>query len=231
MSLKILIVEDEILIAETVRFFLKEQGHRVQGICISYEEALEAFERQRPDLVILDIRLYGSKSGIDFANFLQAQPEKVPFIYLTSQHDRRIFNLALDTTPYGYLAKPIQKESLWATVETAYRLFESGETPSVELTIFDGQTNYRVKEQEIVCIKSDHIYANVHLTDGRTIITRKPLSQFLEKIKSKRLFQCHRSFIINTGYVESWDRDSVIMTNGEIIPVSRSKKQLLISLL
>lgn len=227
MSLRILIVEDEILIAETIKLYLEEQGHQVLDICISYEEAVDSFHQQRPDMVVLDIRLYGPKSGIDFANFLQEQSEKTAFIYLTSQHDRRIFDLALETTPYGYLAKPIQKESLWTTVETAYRLFKDDSPPTITYTLFDGQKKHKVNEREIVCVKSDHIYSNVHLVDGRKIVTRKPLSQFLKHIQSQLLFRCHRSFIINTLHVNDWDNNSVTLVNGEIIPVSRSKRDIL----
>ena len=231
MKLRILIVEDEVLIAETIKLFLEEQGHQVQEICISYEEALEAYERDRPDLVILDIRLYGQKSGIDVANFLQEQPEKTPFIYLTSQHDRRIFDLALETTPYGYLGKPMQKETLWTTVETAYRLYQEGTPPTITLTLLKEKKNHRVDEREIVCVKSDHVYSNVHLVDGSKIVTRKPISQFLENIKSRLLFQCHRSFIINTQHVSGWDNDTVTLVSGEVVPVSRSRREMLVHLM
>lgn len=231
MSLKILIVEDEVLIAETIKLFLEERDYLVSDICISYEEALHSYQEQKPDLVILDIRLYGPKSGIDFAKFLLEQPQKTPFIYLTSQYDKRILDLALETTPYGYLAKPVQKESLWTTVATAYRRFQLVNNSSEELTVFDGQKHHRITTTEILSIKSEHVYANINLVDGRRIVIRKSLSQFLEQIHDKLLFQCHRSFIINTKHVYSWNSDTVTLINGEIVPVSRSKKQLLMELL
>ena len=108
MTLNILIVEDEVLIAQMLKLHLQEKGYSVQAICISYQEAVENYQQQHPDLVLLDIRLYGQKSGIDFAHFLLEQPKKTPFVYLTSQYDRRIFDLALQTNPYGYITKPIQ---------------------------------------------------------------------------------------------------------------------------
>ena len=229
MSLRILIVEDEVLIAETIKLQLEEQGHIIQDICISYDEAISAYQQQRPDLVILDIRLYGSKSGIDVATYLCAQPQKTPFIYLTSQHDRRIADLALETTPYGYLAKPIQKESLWTTVAAAYKRFQSESLLEKELTIYDGQKKYKIKEREIVYIKSDHIYANILLANGKTIITRKPLSHFLQLLKSNLLIQCHRSYIVNKEYIDRWNSDSAYLVNGEVVPISRSKRQILLS--
>ncbi|MEL6676128.1 MAG: response regulator transcription factor [Bacteroidota bacterium] len=233
MGLRILVVEDEVLISETIKLLLEEQGHLVQDSCISYEEAIEAYQKEKPDMVILDVRLYGQKSGIDFANYLLNQPEETPFIYLTSQYDRRIFELALETNPYGYLAKPIQKASLWTTVETAYQRFKerNNESENPEITVFDGQKNHRIKEEEIVWIKSDHVYAKVHLLDDRQILTRKPLSKFRDQISGKWLFQCHRSYIINIRHVSSWDNQAVTMVDGETIPVSRSKRQTLIDML
>jgi DNA-binding response OmpR family regulator len=97
MSLRIQIIEDEVLIAETIRMHLEDQGHEVCNISISYEEAVEAFANDRPDLAIIDIRLYGEKSGIDYARYLFEQTNRIPFIFLTSQQDRRIFNLAVET--------------------------------------------------------------------------------------------------------------------------------------
>lgn len=226
MKLRILIVEDEVFIAEMIKLYLEEQGHQVVGVCISYEEAVAAYYRLKPELTLLDIRLYGEKSGIDFAHFLQSQSEKSPFIYLTAQHDRRIFNLALKTTPYGYLTKPLQRVSLWTTVESAYQLFLDKKADTI-LTITDGRKKHRVNEEEIVYIKSDHVYSNIHLANDETILTRKPLGQLLESIQSQILFQCHRSFIINTQYVKVWDNRTVTMGNGDIIPISRTKKALL----
>ncbi|MFK7948402.1 MAG: LytR/AlgR family response regulator transcription factor [Saprospiraceae bacterium] len=231
-SLKILIVEDEILIAETIRLYLEEKGHIVQDICISYREAIRAIEREQPDLVVLDVRLYGEKSGIDVAKYIKKQAEKIPFIYLTSQYDQRIFNLALETVPFGYLAKPIQKESLLTTIETAHRLFQQNELSTVKsIIINDGFQNHRVKEQEILYIKSDHIYVNIYLANREKITIRKSLQDILDIIKSQLFFQCHRSYIVNTLHVNGWNKSNVVLVNGEQIPVSRTKRKDLEDLL
>lgn len=230
--LKILIVEDEILIAETIRLYLEEKGHIVQDICISYREAIRAIEREKPDVVVLDIRLYGDKSGIDVAKYLQSQPIKTPFVYLTSQYDQRIFNLALETVPFGYLAKPIQKESLLTTIETAYRLFQQDELSTVKsIIINDGYQNHRIKEREILYIKSDHIYANIYLANRDKITIRKSLQDILDIIQSQLFFQCHRSYIVNTLHINSWNKSNVVLISGEQIPVSRTKHKDLEKLL
>ena len=169
-SLKILIVEDEILIAETIRFHLEEREHEVTDICISFEEAVQSYQLRKPDIVLLDIRLFGEKSGIDYANFLKEQTNTPPFIYLTSQYDKRVLDKALDTNPYGYLTKPFRKESLWTSIESAYNLYQSTNKKEEILHFFDGKMNHPVKLSELIYIHADHVYSIVYLTNNRKML-------------------------------------------------------------
>ena len=80
-SFNILIVEDEILIADTIKRYLLKQGHNVAGIAINFDEAKDLYLETKPDLALLDIRLSGNKSGIDVAEFLHQQNQKIPLMY------------------------------------------------------------------------------------------------------------------------------------------------------
>ena len=102
-----LIVEDEIIIADTIKRYLQKQGHEVVGTAISYEEATEIYKKEQPDIALLDIRLSGSKTGIDVAHFIQEQNDATPFIFLSSQLDSRSINAAKQTYPSGYLLSVI----------------------------------------------------------------------------------------------------------------------------
>lgn len=223
-ALHILIVEDEVLIAETIRIYLMEAGHEVLAITTSFEEAMDAFLLRKPDLVILDIRLYGEKSGIDFAEYLTNQKEKTPFVFLTSQYDQRILEHALKTSPYGYLAKPIQKETLWTSVLSAYTLFNSTQAKSPPVVIFDGKNNHAIHREQILYIQAEHVYSKIFLVDRRTIITRLSLHQLLKLMMSDFLINCHRSFIINLQYITRWSPESVFINQDICIPISRSRK-------
>lgn len=229
MKLTVLIVEDEVLIAQTIQLYLQEKGHTIQAICISYTEAIEEYQRQKPDLVLLDIRLYGKESGIDFAHFLLAQKEKTPFIYLTSQYDRRIFDLALQTNPYGYITKPIQKESFWITIETSYNLYQKNNIVEEKnkISLFNGKENSIIALQDIIYLESDHVYTTVFLANQQKIIIRKTLREFLEEVKSELFIRCHRSYIINTNYIKKWDKQNITLENDVQIPVSRANKKLI----
>lgn len=228
MKLQIIIGLAKAQFAETLKLYLEERGHQITTVCHSYEAGLEAYRKQTPDLVLLGTDLDQAANGIDFASFLNEQPQKTPFIYLMTQFDAKIYQKAQATCPYGYLTESVQKEALWMTVEAAYHLYQQMHPAKPAYTIFDGQHNHRVRAEEIVCIESEHVYANVHLKDGRRIVTRKPLRQLLQQIGSKFLLQCHRSFIINIQHVIGWDKNQVTLANGVAVPVSRSKKHLLL---
>ena len=230
-SLKITIVEDEILIAETIKLHLENQNHQVIDICISYDEAIKSHQNKPADLYILDIRLYGNKSGIDIGDYFNKCPSPVPFIYLTSHNTRPIFDQAIRNTPYGYLPKPFTKESIWLAVETAFNLFKSRNKKEETLSIFDGDKSHIINESEILFIKSEHVYSNLLLKSKKRIVTRKPLSHFVQKIRSSYLIQCHRSFIVNINFITSWNKNSLVLISGEKIPISRSKQANVLKIL
>lgn len=223
-SLQILIVEDEVLIAEFLKLNLLERGHQVTNIALSFDEALEAFHLRRPDLILLDIRLYGLKSGIDFAAYISEQKNSPPYIYLTSQYDQRILSQALETNPYGYLTKPIKKETLWTTVESAYHLHQANQVAQPVITIQDGKNNYNIHANEILYIQADHVYSKIVTNENQEITVRKTLKQVLELLEFKFMIHCHRSFIVNVTHISEWNNNEIILKNKLAIPISRSRR-------
>jgi DNA-binding NtrC family response regulator len=117
MSIKILIVEDEFIVANALRLTVEQAGYKVNGIAASAEEADEQLQNQQPDLVLLDIRLEGKRSGIDLAKKLRA--ENIPFIYLSANSNQKILEEAKTTEPYGFLVKPFREKDLLVTLDIA----------------------------------------------------------------------------------------------------------------
>lgn len=230
--INVLVVEDEILIAETIRIYLQERGHAITDIAISYQEAMESILKQTPDLVLLDIRLYGEQSGIDFAKYLLEHHKDIPFVYLTSQYDKRILENALQTNPNGYLTKPIQKESLWTTIELVYFKFSAiqGGNQSKKIHINDGTNSFVIKEKDINYISSEHVYINIVIENHPTIIIRQSLSSFAKRLDPNKFIQCHRSFVVNTSKLTGWD-GNLLRINDIEIPLSRSKKVEVLALI
>lgn len=220
--LKILIVEDEVLIAETIKIYLEERGHKVTDAVISYEDALQSINNIKPDLVLIDIRLYGQKSGVDLAEEITKQNYQLPYIFLTSQYDTRILNKAIESKPQGYLIKPIQKESLWTTIELAHHNFTITEEEN-KLKISDGTNTYFIQSDDIMYVSADHVYVNIHTQSTGTLVVRISLTDLYNKLDKDQFIQCHRSYIINLNYVSKYDGNSFTI-NSEIIPISRSNK-------
>ncbi|WP_343303272.1 sigma 54-interacting response regulator [Chitinophaga niabensis] len=118
MRKKVLIVEDEFIVANDLRLILIRAGYGVTGIAASVEEANELLQKYKPDLVILDIRLEGKLSGIDFARKLRA--ENIAFIYLSAYANQQILEEARTTEPYGFLVKPFREQDLLVTLDIAW---------------------------------------------------------------------------------------------------------------
>lgn len=228
--IKVLIVEDEILIAETIRMYLNERGHTVTDIAISYDEAVAAYKDTQPDVILLDVRLYGEKSGIDFANYLIDNQQKTPYIYLTSQFDKRIVENAMTTKPHGYLTKPIQKETLWTTTELAHyqAMNEDEDDDQMILNLYDGTTWHLIDQKDILYINANHVYIHFHTLNHPAVMVRNSISQIIEELDPELFIQSHRGHIINVTKVESYNNNFVIINNEEI-PLSRSKKSEVIS--
>lgn len=114
---KILIVEDEFILANGLRLMLKEAGFEVCQIASSVPKARIIIQRENPTLVILDIRLEGTLSGIDLAKELKTAG--IGFIYLSANSNKTILDAAKITEPYGFLAKPYRKKDLLIAIEIA----------------------------------------------------------------------------------------------------------------
>jgi len=226
-KLNILIIEDEILIAELISDYLIEIGHEVLGIAVSYEEALEQINLRKPDLMLVDIRLYGEKSGIELVNQLNENKESIPVIYLSSQYDQRTLQLAMDTNPYGYLTKPIRKETLWTSIEAAYQLFQSKNIQNLNIELFDGKNYHNIKLNDILFVEADHVYLNINMVNGQLINIRKTLKQLMEELDGNMMIQCHRSYLVNRNHIKSWNTDSLKLINDRVIPISRGKRNVL----
>jgi len=220
------IVEDELLIAESIRIHLMERGHQVVNICISYEEAIQSLAASTPDIFLLDIRLYGERSGIDIAAYL-AENTEIPYVFLTSQFDEVILKQAISTTPYGYLTKPYRKETLWTTVEAAYQIANKNKKSQSKIFVFDGKNNHRILPENIIYIKSDHVYVELVLNNSPNIIARNTLTDLYSELDVSLFLMPHRSFIVNKNYINSWDKSNLFLT-GIAIPISRSRRKEII---
>lgn len=118
MTKKILIVEDEFIVANDLSMMLKRAGYAVCGIADSVPEARALIQEEQPDLVLLDIILNGRQTGIDLAKELKEA--QIAFVYLSANSNQSILEAAKVTEPYGFLVKPFRDKDILINLDIAW---------------------------------------------------------------------------------------------------------------
>lgn len=115
---RILIVEDEQIVALDLKGMLEEMNYEVVGLAASAAEAVACARTTKPDLVLMDINLDGKEDGIDAARQIKSECG-IPIIFVTAYDDERTLVRAQITEPYGYILKPYQARELRASIKMA----------------------------------------------------------------------------------------------------------------
>lgn len=140
-AIRILIVEDEPLIAENISMYLNNHNYCVSAIAYDDEEAFKELKNNPPDAVLLDINLECPRDGVHIAEYIN-EHNKVPFIFLTSYSDRNILDRAKKTNPSGYIVKPFNEQTLYTTIEVALSNFAAYSNRHVPVLSLDRLNQY-----------------------------------------------------------------------------------------
>jgi DNA-binding NarL/FixJ family response regulator len=117
-EVRVLIVEDEPVIAENIAVYLNNNDFVVSGIAYDTEEARKQLQHNTPDVVLLDINLDSDEDGIDLAGFINNN-FKIPLLFLTSYSDKDTLTRAKTVESWGYIVKPFDERALLASLEMA----------------------------------------------------------------------------------------------------------------
>ncbi|MBU3011004.1 LytTR family transcriptional regulator DNA-binding domain-containing protein [Polaribacter vadi] len=230
-SVKVLVVENEMIIADNICNTLEDLGYNVLEPAISYTEAMITIEKEKPDIAILDIILSGKKTGIDIAKQI-IDNYHFPFVFLTSNSDSITLNKAKEVMPPAYLVKPFSKEELFTSIEIAIsnyskRVIEEEKSVSDKsIFIKNKGALLKVKFDDILYFKSSHVYVELFLVDNKKFLVRKSLNNIQETL-NKNFVRVQRSFIVNIHHVKEVKIDSIIV-DQEIIPIGKKYKEELI---
>ena len=134
---RLLIVEDERIIAEDIKGTLVQFGYQVIDIIPDGESVLECYEELNPDLILMDIMLAGKINGIETAIKIK-EKHNIPIIYLTAYSNEPILESAKITEPFGYLIKPFEEHELHATIEMAFYRY------NIESNLRESEEKYRL---------------------------------------------------------------------------------------
>ena len=225
---KILIVEDELLIASHLKMLLEQFGYSILDIASNYSEALQKVNLYKPDLVLLDIVLNGPKDGIDVAQYLNNQG--LPFLYITSHTDKSTLERAKLTLPKGYVVKPFNKKDLYATLEIiSFQIAskgqfneDDGQIQDQQIAIKSGYETIIVGVNSIDYIKANGVYLEVFYGKEK-VLTRSNIPSFIEKLPDKQFCRVHKSFVINMKKIKVISPKFVEIEH-EQIPIGRQYK-------
>src|SRR5262249_24977554 len=115
---RILIVEDELMVAANLAMILEDMGYEPYDAAGTKQEALDLLEKIKPDIAILDINLHGSPDGIEIGAYIRDHVQ-IPFIFLTSNSDKSTIESAKKVNPAAYLIKPFTDDDIFAAIEIA----------------------------------------------------------------------------------------------------------------
>lgn len=137
---RILVVEDEIIIAEDLQIKLIRMGYSVPMLASSGEDAIKKIQEYNPDLILMDIVIHGNMDGIETVEKIHSMFD-IPVVYLTAYADENTLERAKITEPFGYLLKPFKERELLITIEMAlYKV-------KMERKLKESQKRLREKEQ------------------------------------------------------------------------------------
>jgi CheY-like chemotaxis protein len=118
-KVKILIVEDEGIISQSLEYLLREMGYEVTETVTNGEDAISSVYRNPPDLVLMDIQLGSDMDGVEATQIIKQSENAPPIIYLTAYSDDSTINRAKITTPFAFITKPFESRELQICIEVA----------------------------------------------------------------------------------------------------------------
>jgi len=207
----ILIVEDEIMIANLLQYHLELNGYTCVGIAMTYEEAITLLDANTIHLVLLDINIYGQKTGVDLGNLLNST-YKIPFIYISSYSDKQTIDDIKDTFPVSYFIKPINYKNLLIEIELFFYKTEIADMPNYVLQI--GKESYSFNLDNLVLAKAEHVYVEL-IFIHKKLLLRTPLKSILQLLPHNFLVQVNRSIAVNPNYILKIKSNNIITNYGE----------------
>jgi DNA-binding LytR/AlgR family response regulator len=238
--IRILVVEDEMIIAAKISLLLTNLGYEVDGILPRGEEAIMHVKENNVDIILLDINLKGKIDGIETAMEIQ-KFSHTPIIYLTANADETTFNRAKATKPSAFISKPFKQLDLQRAIElTICRMAERETGPQIingsneiQHYILSDRIFVRYKEKMIKILLADILYIEADRNYSRIFACNKEyllsvtLKAIEEKLSANIFIRIHRSYLININQIEEV-ADNYVLIGGKPIPMSAGLKENLL---
>ncbi len=224
--MKILIVEDEAIIAEGIYQVLIQLGYDPYEPTGSKEEALQFLADEKPDVAIVDIHAGEQFSGFKVAE--QLNKLNIPYLFLTALYEKEVIATSQQFSPSAYLVKPYVKENLFATIELicskSFQAAKKSKETYQPVFIKSGNQSTLVQPEEILFLEAEGKYVKIQMMSAKKHLVRGTLSEIMDQLNMQSMVQIHKSFIVNLNQIRSIQTNEILV--GEInLPVGRSYKE------
>lgn len=229
MSVRIFIVEDELIHAEALKISIEEAGFELVGECNNADDAFDMIKYTHPDVVLVDIALPGVLNGMTLSDKIHRELG-IPHIFTTSFTREDIMDQAVATNPAAYLNKPVGITSLLSAVKIAIQNKPLSEVPKdgVRSNYFFtriGNKLVRIHFEDILIVKADGENFVSLISEKKEIACRVTLKEVAGYLPES-FIQIHRSYFINMDYLDSFNElDQTAVLKGHHAPVARSYKK------
>ena len=238
--IKILVVEDEMIIGAKISMQLTTLGYEVTGLLSRGEEVILHIGENKPDIVLLDINLKGKLDGIETATLLQQQ-HNIPIIYITANSDEATFNRAKSTRPAAFISKPFKQLDLQRAIELTISrmaeqqtgLREEHKTAEEQPFILSDRIFVRHKDkmvkimlEDILYMEADRNYSHI-FTAGKDYLLSITLKSIEEKMSMQLFMRVHRSYLINITHVDEVAENHVMIAQKNIPLGTGMREQLM----
>lgn len=222
--MNIIICDDEIYyqqaIVNSVEAWIAKTGHNnIRYSCYSSsEDLLERWEKGlHIDLLFLDIQIPNELSGMTLAQRVRNLDPNISIVFITN-YSNYVYE-GYTVNALRYLRKPVHEHDVFSCLEIAYRHYELLKCDSIVIESRD--QCFVLRYSDILYIESRSHYLSFCLNDVNVCPEiRKKLSEISAHLPSELFVQCHRSYIVNLSHIRRFTKCSVIMSNGQSLPVS-----------
>ena len=211
--MNIIILEDEPLIAYSLKGVLSKLGNNQISIYNDLESAKVSLQFSQYDAAFIDIQINGKPEGFNFADYCKERA--IPMIFLTSFGDEETIKSVVDYGPFAYLNKPFKESEINALV----KLLEKRKQDDF-VVLLDGKKEIRLKIDDIVYLEANTPYVNIHLKGG-SISVRSSIVKLMDKLSDQmRIQRIHKTYAIAESKIER-KASTYIVVHGVKLPISK----------
>ncbi|UII33914.1 response regulator [Fulvivirga ulvae] len=226
-KISVLIVEDQLLIAQNLKAILTDHDFDVLETVVSGEDAIDLVNKTLPDLILMDIHLAGELDGIATAEKIR-QKHDIPIIYLSDHTDSETVDRAKKTFPANYLSKPFRTGDLLRALEIAFvnaaKPAKTTSTSKLKDRIFiriDNQKSKMISYEDIIYLEADRAYSSV-MTDEKEYKLSNNMRIISDQINSSDFIKVSRKHIININRVTGIDGNMIKLGDKHEVQMSKS---------